>query len=151
MCSRPASDRVVLPPFIVVLAAARPMLEKPKPLPFDLAGRARANKGRRPRRVPCRLRAVPRAPTPASAPEHEQPHPPLNAWSFKGVFRRYDPGQFPRLQDLSRVCQVCHSLNLVAFRTLVQEGGPDFTEAEVEAIRGPIQDQDGPHDQGEMF
>ncbi len=49
------------------------------------------------------------------------------------------------------VCQVCHSLNLVAFRTLGQEGGPDFTEAEVEAIAAQYKIKDGPNDQGEMF
>jgi cytochrome c1 len=39
----------------------------------------------------------------------------------------------------------------VAFRTLGQPGGPEFTEAEVEAIAAQYKIKDGPNDQGEMF
>jgi cytochrome c1 len=78
--------------------------------------------------------------------------PPRNSWSFAGVFGRYDTGQLQRGFKVYReVCQVCHGLNLVAFRTLGQEGGPDFTEAEVEAIAAQYKIKDGPNDQGEMF
>jgi ubiquinol-cytochrome c reductase cytochrome b/c1 subunit len=91
-------------------------------------------------------------PSPASAQEFEQLQPPRNTWSFHGMFGRYDPGQLQRGFKIYReVCSVCHGLKLVAFRTLGQPGGPEFTEAEVEAIAAQYKIKDGPNDQGEMF
>jgi ubiquinol-cytochrome c reductase cytochrome b/c1 subunit len=40
---------------------------------------------------------------------------------------------------------------MVAFRTLGQEGGPEFTPAEVAAIAAQYKVTDGPNDKGEMF
>src|SRR5262247_2306959 len=61
---------------------------------------------------------------PALAQEHEAPAPPMNKWSFAGPFGKYDPAQLQRgLKVYREVCQVCHGLKLVAFRTLADPGG----------------------------
>ena len=45
-------------------------------------------------------------------------------WSFSGPFGTYDKGQLQRgLKVYKEVCAGCHSMNLVAFRTLGEEGG----------------------------
>src|SRR5262249_21127350 len=89
---------------------------------------------------------------PALSQEHEPPPPPTNKWSFAGPFGKFDGPQLQRGFKVYReVCQVCHGLKLVAFRTLGQEGGPDFSEEQVEAIAAQYKIKDGPNDQGEMF
>ncbi|MEM1370648.1 MAG: cytochrome c1 [Pseudomonadota bacterium] len=75
-------------------------------------------------------------------------------WSFGGVAGQYDPAQLRRgFQVFSQVCANCHGLERVAFRSLSQPGGPEFTEEEVKAIvaEWPHQITDGPNDDGEMF
>jgi 5'-methylthioadenosine phosphorylase len=42
-------------------------------------------------------------------------------------------------------------MNLMSYRNLGQPGGPEFSEAEVQAIAGNRQVTDGPDDNGEMF
>ena len=72
---------------------------------------------------------------PALAQEHETPAPPMNKWSFAGPFGKYDRAQLQRgLKVYREVCQVCHGLKLVAFRTLADPGGPGFTLAQATAI-----------------
>jgi hypothetical protein len=50
-----------------------------------------------------------------------------------------------------QLCSACHSMNLMSYRNLGQPGGPEFSEAEVQAIAGNRQVTDGPDDSGEMF
>jgi ubiquinol-cytochrome c reductase cytochrome c1 subunit len=72
-------------------------------------------------------------------------------WSFAGPFGTYDRGQLQRgLMIYKEVCSSCHSMSLVAFRDLEQLG---YTEAQVKvfAAEWPIQVQDGPNADGEMF
>ena len=65
---------------------------------------------------------------PAQAQEHDTPNPPMNKWAFAGPFGKFDRGQLQRGFKVYReVCQVCHGLQLVAFRTLAEPGGPGFT------------------------
>jgi ubiquinol-cytochrome c reductase cytochrome b/c1 subunit len=74
------------------------------------------------------------------ATNHETPPPPRNKWSFAGLFGKFDQAQLQRGFKVYRdVCQTCHSLNLVAFRTLGEEGGPHFSEAQVAAIASDYQ------------
>src|SRR4030095_6491249 len=74
---------------------------------------------------------------PALAQEHDAPAPPMNRWSFAGPFGKFDRGQLQRgLKVYREVCQVCHGLTLVAFRTLADPGGPGFTPAQAGGIRG---------------
>ena len=88
---------------------------------------------------------------PALAQEHEAPNPPKNKWSFAGPFGKFDRGQLQRgLKVYREVCQVCHGLTLVAFRTLADPGGPGLTPAQAAAIAAEYQVKGEPDDQGEV-
>jgi ubiquinol-cytochrome c reductase cytochrome b/c1 subunit len=89
---------------------------------------------------------------PAAAQEEHSPAPPRNTWSFAGPFGKFDRGQLQRgFKVYHDVCHTCHGLNLVAFRNLGDEGGPEFTPAEVAAIAAEYKVTDGPNEQGAMF
>ncbi len=78
--------------------------------------------------------------------------PPAIDWSFNGPFGTYDRNALRRgFQVYKEVCASCHSLNQIAFRNLSQEGGPEFSEAEVKAIAAEYTVQGGPDDYGDMF
>ena len=78
--------------------------------------------------------------------------PPLMKWSFAGFFGKYDTAQLQRgFQIYKEVCSTCHSMNLVAFRNLEDEGGPQFTDDQVKALAATYQINDGPNDAGDMF
>lgn len=63
------------------------------------------------------------------------PHPERQAWSFGGIFGTYDTNQLQRgFQVFREVCSSCHSAHLLAFRNLMDEGGPEFSEAQVRAL-----------------
>lgn len=90
---------------------------------------------------------------PASAQDHghSSPTPPLNKWSFSGPFGKYDRGQLQRGFKVYReVCQACHGLSLVAFRTLAEPGGPGFTTAQAAAVAAEYKVKGEPNDQGEV-
>lgn len=86
--------------------------------------------------------------------EHATPHYPINhpreqEWSFAGPFGKYDKGQLQRgLKVYTEVCAACHSMNLVAFRTLTDLG---YSEDQVKAFAANYEVQDGPNADGEMF
>jgi cytochrome c1 len=85
----------------------------------------------------------------AAAAENETP--PRLKWSFAGPFGLYDETQLQRgFKVYHDVCQTCHGLALLSFRNLGQEGGPEFSEAEVAAIAAEYKVPDGPNDKGEM-
>lgn len=70
-------------------------------------------------------------------------------WTHGGFFGAYDHKSIRRgHQVYKEVCSTCHSLNLVAFRTL---DGVAYSEAEVKAMAAEIDVVDGPNDEGEMF
>lgn len=72
-----------------------------------------------------------------------------NPWDHGTLFGSYDHASIRRgLQVYREVCAQCHSLNLVAFRTL---DGVVYTEAEVKEFAKEYEVQDGPGDDGEMF
>ena len=59
----------------------------------------------------------------------------LQSWSFAGLFGTYDENQLQRgFQVFKEVCSGCHSANLLAFRNLSEEGGPNFTEDQVKTL-----------------
>ena len=94
----------------------------------------------------------------AAQEEHMQPthfpiaRPELQSWSFAGPLGKFDPAQLQRgYQVFKEVCANCHSMSLVAFRTLGDEGGPHFSEAEVRALAAEYQIMDGPNQDGDMF
>ena len=56
------------------------------------------------------------------------------AFSFEGPFGSYDQMQLQRgLQVYTEICAACHGLELVAFRTLHDEGGPGLPEDQMRA------------------
>lgn len=70
-------------------------------------------------------------------------------WSFAGPFGTYDRGQLQRgLKVFKEVCAACHSMDLVAFRTLEDLG---YDDGQVRALAAEYEVQDGPNADGEMF
>jgi ubiquinol-cytochrome c reductase cytochrome c1 subunit len=71
------------------------------------------------------------------------------SWSFSGPFGTYDKAQLQRgLKVYKEVCSACHSMDLVAFRTLSDLG---YSEAQVKAFAAEYTINDGPNDDGDMF
>ena len=84
----------------------------------------------------------------ASAEESETP--PMNKWSFAGLFGTFDRGQLQRgFKVYHDVCQNCHSLKLLSFRNLAEPGGPGFSEAQAESLAAEYKVKDA-NDQGEI-
>nr|WP_255561465.1 cytochrome c1 [Pseudohoeflea sp. DP4N28-3] len=94
------------------------------------------------------------APAMAAEEEGATPHypllkPKLVDWSFAGPLGGYDKGQLQRgLKVYTEVCAACHSMNLVAFRTLEDLG---YNEAQVKTFAANYEVEDGPNGDGEMF
>lgn len=71
------------------------------------------------------------------------------SWSFEGPFGTYDKGQIQRGFKVYReVCSSCHSMSLVAFRTLEDLG---YSEEQVKALAAEYTIADGPNADGDMF
>lgn len=71
-------------------------------------------------------------------------------WSFGGVFGHFDRGQLQRgYQVYKEVCAACHSMDLVAFRNLVQEGGPQFSEDAIKTVAAEYEVAGEPDEDGE--
>lgn len=87
--------------------------------------------------------------TAVQAQDHGAPVPPAQNWSFSGPFGKFDQGQLQRgFKVYKEVCSACHSMNLVAFRTLEDLG---YSEAQIKALAAEYTVQDGPNDAGDMF
>ncbi len=70
-------------------------------------------------------------------------------WSFAGPFGTFDRAQLQRgLKVYKEVCSACHSLDLVAFRTLSALG---YSPAQIRTLAAEYTVQDGPNADGEMF
>ena len=86
--------------------------------------------------------------------EGATPHYPLIKpeelnWSFEGPFGTYDKGQLQRgLKVFRESCAACHSMNLVAFRSLEDLG---YSDAQVRTLAAEYTIQDGPDSAGDMF
>ncbi len=73
-------------------------------------------------------------------------------WSFKSFFGKFDRASLQRgYQVYNEVCSSCHSVKYLSYRNLMEEGGPEFSEAEVKAIASNFEVTDGPNSTGEMF
>jgi ubiquinol-cytochrome c reductase cytochrome c1 subunit len=82
----------------------------------------------------------------------ETPVPPQLSWSFQGALGKFDRAQLQRGFKVYReVCASCHGLSYVAFRNLAEEGGPEFSEAQVKALAAEYKIQDGPNEAGDMY
>jgi ubiquinol-cytochrome c reductase cytochrome c1 subunit len=83
---------------------------------------------------------------------HATPQPPRQSWTFAGPFGTFDSTQLQRGFKVYReVCSACHSIKLLAFRNLAEQGGPEFSEGQVKALAAEYKVMDGPNDAGEMF
>jgi len=70
-------------------------------------------------------------------------------WSFEGLFGTFDRAAIKRgSQIFFEVCNGCHSLDMVAYRNLVEIG---LDEETVKALAAEYEVQDGPDQEGEMF
>ena len=86
---------------------------------------------------------------PAAAEEHA-PSPPRMTWSFAGIFGRFDEAQLQRgFKVFKEVCSSCHTMKLVRFRNLAEEGGPGFSAGQVKALAETYQVKEL-NDKGEM-
>ncbi len=76
-----------------------------------------------------------------AAPVSTEPEEPKeNVWKFNGMFGTLDKQSAQRgFQVYKQVCSACHSLNLVAYRSLKQLG---FSEAEIKAAAAEKQVDD---------
>ena len=73
-------------------------------------------------------------------------------WSFKGITGKFDRASLQRgYQVYNEVCASCHSMRLLSYRNLGEEGGPEFSLEQVKAIAANFEVQDGPNADGEMF
>ena len=73
-------------------------------------------------------------------------------WSFKGVAGKFDRSSLQSgYQVYTEVCASCHSMNLLSYRNLGENGGPEFSIDQVKAIASAAEVMDGPDSQGEMF
>lgn len=71
-------------------------------------------------------------------------------WSFEGPLGTYNRTDLQHgFQVYKEVCSACHSLNRVAFHTLSQSGGPEFSDAQMKALAGGYKILAGPNDKGE--
>jgi len=71
------------------------------------------------------------------------------SWSFAGPFGTYDKAQLQRgFQVYKEVCSACHSMHMVAFRTLEDLG---YNEAQIKSLAAEYTIHDGPNDDGDMF
>jgi ubiquinol-cytochrome c reductase cytochrome c1 subunit len=76
-------------------------------------------------------------------------HPPSYPWSHNGYLDALDHASIRRgHQVYQQVCAACHSLERVAYRTLV---GVAYNEAEVKEIAAEAMVEDGPDDKGAYF
>jgi ubiquinol-cytochrome c reductase cytochrome c1 subunit len=85
----------------------------------------------------------------AGAAEYPLIKPVEQNWSFAGPFGTYDRGELQRgLKVYREGCAACHGMERVAFRTLEDLG---YSEAQVRALAGEYEIEDGPDANGDMF
>lgn len=75
--------------------------------------------------------------------------PPKYPWSHRFPWQAFDHASIRRgFQVYQQVCATCHSLDLIAYRNLVNTC---YTEDEVKAIAAEQEFEDGPNEEGDMF
>jgi ubiquinol-cytochrome c reductase cytochrome c1 subunit len=87
---------------------------------------------------------------PAIAAEGQKPAKDI-PFSFEGPFGKFDKAQLQRgYKVYKEVCSSCHSMNLVSFRNLSEEGGPGFTEEQVKALAKEYKIAADPDENGDV-
>ena len=63
---------------------------------------------------------------------HETLHP---DWSFEGPLGKFERASLQRgYQVYTEVCAGCHSMDLLSYRNLIEEGGPEFSKEQAKAM-----------------
>jgi cytochrome c1 len=87
----------------------------------------------------------------AWAATDEHAHIERQKWSFSGFLGRFEEAQLQRgFKVFTEACARCHSLKRIAFRNLVQPGGPAFPEAGVKSLAANYQVDAEPNDEGKI-
>ena len=72
-------------------------------------------------------------------------------WTFRGMFGHFDEAQLQRgFKVYVDACARCHGMKRIAFRNLVQPGGPSFPEAAIKSLAATYQVDAAPNDQGKI-
>jgi ubiquinol-cytochrome c reductase cytochrome c1 subunit len=73
-------------------------------------------------------------------------------WSFAGLLGTFDQAQLQRgFKIYTMACQRCHGVKRLAFRNLVQPGGPSFSEAQIKSLAADNYKVDAePNEQGKV-
>jgi cytochrome c1 len=88
----------------------------------------------------------------AAEEPHATPKIESQSWSFNGPFGAYDTTQLQRGYGVyKQVCANCHSMRLLSYRNLGENGGPQFSPEAVKVLSEEFQVTDGPNDKGEMY
>lgn len=86
----------------------------------------------------------------AGPADYKGPDAKLVDWTFGGVFGTYDKAQLQRgFQVFKEICASCHGAELLPFRMLSTEGGPEYSEDQVKELAATYTIQDPEHIDGE--
>ena len=70
-------------------------------------------------------------------------------WSFRGIFGHFDKASLRRGYEVyDQVCASCHGLRFLHYRDLEALG---YSRAQVAALAGRLEVEDGPNDEGEQY
>jgi cytochrome c1 len=88
-----------------------------------------------------------------AADNGDHPHIARQKWTFSGLLGTFDEAQLQRgFKVYTEVCARCHGVTRLAFRNLVQPGGPSFPEAGVKSLAADNYKVDAePNDQGKVL
>ena len=83
------------------------------------------------------------------AAEMKEPlHP---EWSFEGPLGKFERASLQRgYQVYTEVCSGCHSMELLSYRNLMEDGGPEFSEAQVKAMAAAFEVKGAPDEYGDV-
>ena len=88
---------------------------------------------------------------PAAEPVSHEAQFDSQKWSFTGPFGSFDNAQLQRGYHVyKQICSNCHSMRLLSYRNLGEDGGPEFSPEAVTTLASEVQVTDGPNDKGEM-
>jgi len=73
-------------------------------------------------------------------------------WSFEGPLGKFERASLQRgYQVYTEVCAGCHSMDLLSYRNLIEDGGPEFSKDQAKAMAAMFETKGGPNEDGEMI
>jgi cytochrome c1 len=73
-------------------------------------------------------------------------------WSFSGPLGKFDQAQLQRgFKVYVEVCARCHGIRRIAFRNLMQPGGPGFSEDQIKSLAENYKVDAVPNEQGKVL